>query len=252
MVKGTHEPLVSRELFDHVQAVRAQASRKGGTQTERVPYTENILRGKIFCGCCGKSLHRQRSHGRYVYHCIANDRIGKGACPGKVRLREADLFSVILTTLQKEGAAIIENSFLVRQMGDKAAGQKTKTAQEVSELRQEIEQDRKHLRGLYESFVAGRLTRLEYQAQKAGYEQKIDAASAQARQLLERQELLEKEVNGYLDLSVWLASVFENPVLTASLADRVIERIDVSSSKDIDIHFKFKNEFYQTKGVEYE
>ena len=145
-----------------------------------------------------------------------------------------------------------ENSFLVRQMGDKAAGQKTKTAQEVSELRQEIEQDRKHLRGLYESFVAGRLTRLEYQAQKAGYEQKIDAASAQARQLLERQELLEKEVNGYLDLSVWLASVFENPVLTASLADRVIERIDVSSSKDIDIHFKFKNEFYQTKGVEYE
>ena len=252
VVKGTHEPLVSRELFDQVQVARAQASRKGGTQTERVPYTENILRGKIFCGCCGKSLHRQRSHGRYVYHCIANDRIGKGACLGKVRLREADLFSVILTTLQKEGAAIIENSFLVRQMGDKAAGQKTKTAQEVSELRQEIEQDRKHLRGLYESFVAGRLTRLEYQAQKAGYEQKIDAASAQARQLLERQELLEKEVNGYLDLSVWLASVFENPVLTASLADRVIERIDVSSSKDIDIHFKFKNEFYQTKGVEYE
>ena len=31
-----------------------------------------------------------------------------------------------------------------------------------------------------ESFVAGRLTRLEYQAQKAGYEQKIGAASAQA------------------------------------------------------------------------
>ena len=32
----------------------------------------------------------------------------------------------------------------------------------------------------------------------------------------------------------------------------MIERIDVSSSKDIDIHFKFKNEFYQTEGVEYE
>ena len=58
VVKGTHEPLVSRELFDQVQVARAQASQKGGTQTERVPYTENILRGKIFCGCCGKSLPR--------------------------------------------------------------------------------------------------------------------------------------------------------------------------------------------------
>ena len=64
--------------------------------------------------------------------------------------------------------------------------------------------------------------------------------------------MLEKQVNGYLDLSDWLASVFENPVLTASLADRVIERIDVSGSKDIDIQFKFMGEFGQIGGFEYE
>ena len=252
VVKGTHEPLVSRELFDRVQAARSQASRREKAQSEKVPYTENILRGKIFCGCCGRSLHRQRAHGRYVYHCIANDRIGRGACAGKVYLREDDLFSAILTILQKEGAAIVENSVLVRQMGSKATGQKAETAQEVSELRQEIERSRKHLRGLYEGFVAGRLTQTEYQAQKSVYEQKINTASARARQLLERQEMLEKQVNGYLDLSDWLASVFKNPVLTASLADRVIEHIDVSGSKDIDIQFKFMGEFGQIGGFEYE
>ena len=64
--------------------------------------------------------------------------------------------------------------------------------------------------------------------------------------------MLEKQVNGYLDLSDWLASVFENPVLTASLADRVIEHIDVSGSKDIDIQFKFMGEFGQIGGFEYE
>lgn len=241
VVAGTHEPLVSRELFDRVQAVRSQASRKGGT--EKVPYTENILRGKIFCGCCGRSLHRQKAHGRYVYHCIANDRIGKGACAGKVYLREDGLFTAILTILRKEGAAIVENSVLVRQMGSRVAEQKAETAQAVSELRQEIERSRKHLRGLYEGFVAGRLTRTEYQTQKSVYEQKINTASVRTRQLLEHQERLEKQLSGYLDLSDWLGSVFENPVLTASLADRVIERIDVSGPKDIDIRFKFMNEF---------
>ena len=80
----------------------------------------------------------------------------------------------------------------------------------------------------------------------------MNTASARVRQLMERQEMLGKQVNGYLDLSDWLASVFENPVLTASLADRVIERIDVSGSKDIDIQFKFMGEFGQIGGFEYE
>ena len=50
----------------------------------KVPYTENILRGRVFCGCCGKNLHRQKSRSGYIYHCISNQRIGKGACENNI------------------------------------------------------------------------------------------------------------------------------------------------------------------------
>lgn len=43
VVRGTHEPLVSRELFEAVQTARKQAAERV-TRTEKVPYTENILR----------------------------------------------------------------------------------------------------------------------------------------------------------------------------------------------------------------
>lgn len=64
VVRNTHEPLVSREVFAKAQAVREQMASKY-TRTMKVPYSENILRGRVFCAYCGKNLHRQRSHGHW-------------------------------------------------------------------------------------------------------------------------------------------------------------------------------------------
>gem|GEM_PF-5813245 len=43
---NTHEPIVSRELWERVQARWDAIPRK----QRRVPYTENIFKGRIFCG----------------------------------------------------------------------------------------------------------------------------------------------------------------------------------------------------------
>ena len=74
IVRDTHEPLISRELFEKVQELRRRAAAKSKDQVN-IPYTENVLRGRIFCGHCGKNLHRKRSHGEYFFHCISNGRI---------------------------------------------------------------------------------------------------------------------------------------------------------------------------------
>lgn len=74
VIRDTHEPLVSRELFQKAQNVRAQAAQKYA-KTEKLSFSPNIFKGRIFCGHCGKSLHRQRSHDRYFFRCISNDRI---------------------------------------------------------------------------------------------------------------------------------------------------------------------------------
>ncbi|MBR4907778.1 MAG: recombinase family protein, partial [Acidaminococcaceae bacterium] len=57
IVRNTHPALVSREMFAAVQAYRQQVAGKY-TDKAPIPYTPNIFQGRIFCGHCGKSLHR--------------------------------------------------------------------------------------------------------------------------------------------------------------------------------------------------
>lgn len=172
VVRGTHEPLITRELFDKAQAVRKNAAAKY-SQTEKVPYTENILRGRIFCGCCGKNLHRQRSRGIYSYRCIANDRMGIKYCAGGVTyLSETQLFDAILTITRKHAEVVIGTHLRLKQQDYKIAAKKAAVKAEISKLQQETERNRVFLTSLYENFVTGVLTGTEYHEMKADIRRK--------------------------------------------------------------------------------
>ena len=47
VVRNTHEPLVSRDLFAKVQVLRQNAAEKY-TRNGKKPYTPNILRGRVY------------------------------------------------------------------------------------------------------------------------------------------------------------------------------------------------------------
>ena len=242
VVKGTHEPLISRELFEQAQAIRVQAAAKY-KQNEKIPYSPNILKGRIYCAYCGKSLHRQRSHDRYFSRCISDDRIGEGACPGDIRLLpEKELFDAILTIIQKEAAVIIGTGCRLKRSGSDAE-QKAATEKEIARFQQEMERDRKYLIRLYEDFVTGILAPAEYTELKTGYEQKIKTATAQSQQLSAQQKELETQMSSYIELSDWLTSLNGDVALTGDLIERLVERIVVYGPQKIEVYFKFRNEF---------
>lgn len=242
VVESTHEPLVSRELFEQAQAARARTATKY-TQNGKVPYTPNIFRGRIFCAHCGRALHRQKSHDRYFFRCISNDRLGKGACSGDIRLLpEKELFDAILTIIQKEAAVIIGTGCRLKRSGSDAE-QKAATEKEIAKLRQETAHNQKYLFGLYENYVSGILSKAEYLEIKLNYEQKIKAATSQSQKLLERQKELEVQMTNYIELSDWLSSANGNITLTGDLMDRLVDRIVVYSAQEIKVYFKFKDEF---------
>lgn len=240
VVRGTHEPLVSRELFETAQTARKQAAERV-TRAEKVPYTENILRGRIFCGHCGKNLHRQRRHwnGDYFFHCISNDRIAKGTCDGDILIEETDLFQTILTIIRQEAENVIGKNLRLKQQDTKLATQKADVDKEIVKLRQGTASNRGYLTSLYENLVTGILTSDEYRSMKAGYEKKITAAVERMQQLQKQQAELEKQVNDYSRLAEKVAEVDGDTALTARLVDQLIERITVNSPEDISIRFRF-------------
>ena len=243
VARDTHEALVSREMFELVQAVRQGAAVKY-TATEKRPYTENILRGRVFCGCCGKNLHRQNSHGCYFYRCITNDRLGKGTCPGDIRyLKEADLFDTILTVIRQKAGAVMGSGLYLKRQEAKIAAKKAAVDREIGQLRGETEKNQALLKGLYENFVTGILTRAEYLELKEDYSGKVRAAVERVRELQARQSELEALVKDCASLADKLAAAEKYKALTARLVEQVIERVTVSGPGDVAIQFRFEDSF---------
>ena len=243
VVRDTHEALVSRELFELVQAVRQKAAVKY-TVTEKKPYTENILQGRVFCGCCGKNLHRQKSHGRYFYRCITNDRLGKDACPGDIRyLKEADLFDTILVVIRQKAGAVMGSGLYLKRQDSKIAAKKAAVDREIDQLRGETEKNQALLKGLYENFVTGILTRAEYLELKEDYSGKVRTAVERVRELQAQQSELEALVKDCGSLADKLAAAEKDKALTARLVGQVIERVTVSGPGDVAIQFRFEDSF---------
>lgn len=243
VVRGTNEPLIARELYEKVQAVRESAAAKQGT--EKIPYTENILRGRIFCGCCGKNLHRQRTRGKYYsYRCIANDRMGVKFCTGGISyLPESQLFDAILTIIRKHAEVVMGTHTRLEQQDHKIAAKRAEMDAEVSRLQQETERNQVFLTSLYENFVTGILTGAEYHEMKAGYTQKIETEVLRVQQLQSEQKALEAQMERYTDIAKRLAAVSEDTALSALLVNQLIDCVTVNSAEDIHVKFKFESGF---------
>lgn len=99
VVEGTHEALVDEGTFESIQ--KAFQS-KAFNLTPKGQPVENILRGKIICGCCGGKMQRRRGSDHadwYFFTCITKNRLGAGRCTG-MYVREEDIFKAIYHQLK--------------------------------------------------------------------------------------------------------------------------------------------------------
>ena len=244
VVRDTHEALVSREMFAKAQNVREQAREKSMARAETVPYTANILRGRIFCGCCGGHLNRHRNkQGWYYFSCIANERISKGACSGNVYVKEDLLFHTIVTIIRQKAEIVMGEALRLKLYDSSIVAKKAQVDQEISELQNKTMKNKALLAGLYGNFVKGILTRAEYLEMQEDYSWKIRGAVERVRQLQTRQSELERQMKHLTSMADKLAAVDKDTTLSALLVNQLIERVTVNSANDISINFAFESGF---------
>lgn len=252
IVRGTHEAIISREQFDAVQSILNQTAQKSKSRTVK-PYTPNLLRGKVFCGCCGGSLHRQRAERRtmddvYWFHCLTKSRIHKDACPG-VMVQESELMDTLSDLLIAELDAVLGEYALHLAEPEQEMALLSELFGKLTSRRQEIERLRGLIRGLYENLVNGILSEEEYFDFKARYENKIGEISAEVEHLEGGLRMLESQRKQYRVLAADARALRRNKKLTAALLDRLVERVEVSHDKTLMVRFKFHNEFAKRREV---
>lgn len=98
---GSHEPLISRELYDRVQEVMVD---KGNRRTRHQKH-DWAFQGLLSCGHCGCALVAELKKQQHVYyHCTGN----RGKCPEKYAREEdiAEQFGNTIKAIQLDGEVL--------------------------------------------------------------------------------------------------------------------------------------------------
>jgi hypothetical protein len=239
VTENTHEPIVTRELFDTVQGKRRKVSHSSAS-------SDNAFAGKLYCGHCGYAIHyekRRRKDNAY-YSCVTRKIHGRNECY-QVSINGIDLKTQVLEVLRKQVAVLAE------QNGDNAAPKTPMPigSDEIAQVRNELARASGFLKGLYESLVGGDITNGEYAEMKQGYEAKISALKARERLLRAESRERHMRESAFQSASDTLGAINTISDLTAEVVDALIDRILLFRDKHIEVAFKFSDGLAATEGM---
>lgn len=102
LIENTHEALVPRVLFLHIQENCFQTVLP--VTSLKTPVSDNPLKGKVICASCGGKMQRRKGRGNVDWHfftCITNNRKGCG-CDTGMYIREPEILNAIKLEAAKQ------------------------------------------------------------------------------------------------------------------------------------------------------
>ena len=154
--EGTHEPLLSKKLFDKCQEVMA----KRGKVKEVRKHNFTFL-GLLKCGSCGCSITAEKQKGHNYYRCTKK----KGLCQEKY-LREESLLKQIKNFLQKVSLSSHDTGKVLAALNQEEERAKQQAQSEAVNLKEQLAQIEVKLQKLLDVYLENVLTQQEYAAKK--------------------------------------------------------------------------------------
>jgi len=139
---GHHEPLISVELFQEVQAVR------NGRTSHKVHRHSFSFPGLFKCGTCGRVMVGERQKGHNYYRCHTR------GCDTK-SVREERLDEAIRRTLGNSALSVGDESKIIEHFAEVMQGDRTRELRQSAEVRLNIAQTR--LSRLTDLYLDGRV-----------------------------------------------------------------------------------------------
>lgn len=232
VVEGTHEAIISRELWDTVQA-----QVRKNTRALDFEHNVGLFAGFLKCGDCGRAMTKTQWGGRIRYSCGSYRRYGSVACT-KHYIPQAVLEEIILNDLNRVIAAVDNLHSIATQSEDEDCFVKNKAGEE-KKLEAALNRVRRLKQASYEDYRDKLLSREDFMRYKGDYDQ-------QEQTLLKQMECLQKEEERPLE-KPWVEKLLQLGHLTeldrATIA-QTIKEIRIFEENRIEITYLFSNELH--------
>ncbi len=249
VTKGTHEPIVTEELFNKVQEYFVRMKEEHGQTAVYNSKSKkaSIFKGHLRCGECGQAmfLRNKHSHGKVTawYYCALHENYNSSYCVKKA-VKKQDVEDIALKLIRTQIKLFTDAREMIIALNKKESS-KTKHriySDQIRNVKKQIEKYMSLKASLYEDFANGVLSQSDYISMGQEYAQKADELRIF---LAELEKEAQKYSQTYAMNGSWAQIIeqYQNAeTLTEEMIDAFIDEMILYNNGHVEVKFKFKDE----------
>jgi len=253
IVHNTHEPIISQELFDKVQAINeatARTAKENHGKYDHLPKAKNIYGAKLVCADCGARIKLVRSFSTkkdkvyFTFKCPTHAEHGDKGCTAK-RKSKAEMDEAVFHAIRSQMNVFMDSASIIKTLlaRKQAVNNSTERRKQKRNLNLKIKNLNSSIATLYVDLKGGLLTDQDYLVQKEKYQSQIAELERQLAKFSQDESDTEEQLIG---TKRWTAIVeeFSNATeLTEEMLSACVELIRFHSDGSLEITFNYMEEF---------
>ena len=253
VVVGTHDPIISMELWEKVQTLTKKRSRETKESFGRhadLPKRQNPYGKVLRCADCGRVIKQVRTYSNkgtrdyYNYKCPQYIELGAEACPQK-NIKAEKLDEAVLCIIKRQMEAFLDIQRLLKELSAQrdTPQRKRSLREQMTRVRTELEKKKKQRTQAYTDYKNGVLDQDDYLYAKEQYQKDIDALD---QELYELQHAENRTVDVILGEKNWTEIVqqyYSATEVTAELIAATIEELHLHADSTLSVKFRYDTEF---------
>lgn len=255
IVEGTHEPLVTEEVFNRVQELLQESSREAKNHAS---YAEgdvpNLFRGFIRCGDCGGAMRmgkfrkpKKDSSDEYryygVYECSKHKLIYDYSCPQK-SIRKDVLDTAVEEAIRYHIRLFLDLEKVIADLNKKTSIREAAVGMQdaIKKKQRRIAKVEQMSCGIYEDYQEGILNETEYLTLRKSYADEVFTLRNEIDVLLQEQTQYDENYRAVGSLAELARQYRDFSELTREIIETFISEVKVHTGNRLTITFRFEDE----------
>ena len=249
VIENAHPAIISKELFDKVQAVNNNELQKLAKQEARAEVEADfreMLRGKLFCADCGGAMIAKKSSAKtdsnkssYIYYECSKYYSNHNHCNVHY-VREDTIVSKITYLLNHYADICISTEYQKAELipHKNSLVNIRKESLSIRDIRNNLLSNGMNL---YEQYASGKITAENFKAQNIRNKNKIIELEETEKLLTKQMDVLDDKVD---EIEMWIKHFKDfkkAKILTKEVIEKFINTIKIKKGQSFVIDFKFTN-----------
>ena len=246
IIENAHPAIVTEELYNKVQHVNEEENNKLANRSTRATVENDyrvMLRGKLFCGDCGKAMiatkglsHETSQSPNFIYYECGNYRANRQCCSHYIR--EEMIVDELKAALEKYADWILSDAYR-KNVYEPHRTELTNVRKAILDIQAEREEKNEELREMFEKYTDEIITKGEFKAFSEEHRKVYFELTEKEDDLIKVMKVMDRRIDR---MEAWIKQFRlyrKDPTITRELVEVMVEKIVIHCEQKFIIEYNF-------------